>query len=120
MALQKNINIKGITVSNSYMRINSVEADKQNEDSDWSLKVLVNVYKNASTRNAKTPKITNSEGNLVQAEGAVGSAATHLQSNINTKEYKFSYDPESEQGDLIALAYAKLKTHEDFSGASDV
>ena len=51
MALQKNINMNGITVSNSYMRINSVEADKQNEDSDWSLKVLVNVYKNASTRN---------------------------------------------------------------------
>ena len=120
MALQKNIDTKGITLSNCYVRINSVEADKQNEDSDWSLKVLVNVYKNASTRNAKTPKITNSEGNLVQAEGAVGSAATHLQSNINTKEYKFSYDPESEQGDLIALAYAKLKAHEDFSGASDV
>ena len=50
----------------------------------------------------------------------MGSAATHLQSDINTKEYKFSYDPESEQGDLIALAYAKLKAHEDFSGASDV
>ena len=120
MALQKNINMNGITLSNCYVRINSVEADKQNEDSDWSLKVLVNVYKNASTRNAKTPKITNSEGNLVQAEGAVGSAATHLQSDINTKKYEFSYDPESEQGDLIALAYAKLKTHEDFSGASDV
>ena len=50
----------------------------------------------------------------------MGSAATHLQSDINTKEYKFSYDPESEQGDFIALAYDKLKTHEDFSGASDV
>ena len=120
MALQQNININGITVNNSYIRIHGVEADKQNEDSDWSLKVAVNVYKNASTRNAKTPEITNSEGNLVEAEGAVGSAATHLHSDINTKEYKFSYDPESEQGDLIALAYAKLKAHEDFSGASDV
>ena len=120
MALQQNININGITVNNSYIRIHGVEADKQNEDSDWSLKVAVNVYKNASTRNAKTPEITNSEGNLVEAEGAVGSAATHLHSDINTKEYKFSYDPDSEKGDLIAVGYAKLKTHEDFSGASDV
>ena len=51
MALQKNINMNGITLSNCYVRINSVEATKQNEDSDWSLKVAVNVYKNASTRN---------------------------------------------------------------------
>ena len=36
------------------------------------------------------------------------------------KEFNFDYDPDSEQGDLIAIAYAKLKTHEDFSGASDV
>ena len=120
MALQQNININGITVNNSYIRIHGVEADKQNEDSDWSLKVSVNVYKNASTRNAKTPKITNSEGNLVEAEGAVGSAAIHLPSDISTKEYKFDYDPEAEKGDLIAAAYGKLKTHEDFSGASNV
>ena len=109
MALQKNINMNGITLSNCYVRINSVEATKQNEDSDWSLKVAVNVYKNASTRNAKEA-----------GSDVVGSGATHLHSDINTKEYKFSYDPESEKGDLIALAYAKLKTHEDFSGASDV
>ena len=120
MALQQNININGITVNNSYIRIHGVEADKQNEDSDWSLKVAVNVYKNASTRNAKTPEITNSEGNLVEAEGAVGSAAIHLPSDISTKEYKFDYDPEAEKGDLIAAAYGKLKTHEDFSGASNV
>ena len=104
MALQNNVTITGeIAVSNCYVRINSVEATKQNEDSDWSLKVAVNVYKNASTRNAKTPERINSEGNLVEAEGAVGSAATHLQSDINTKEYKFSYDPDSEKGDLIAV-----------------
>ena len=109
MALQQNININGITVNNSYIRIHGVEADKQNEDSDWSLKVSVNVYKNASTRSAKEA-----------GWDVVGSGATHLHSDINTKEYKFSYDPESEQGDLIALAYANLKTHEDFSGASDV
>ena len=78
MALQQNINMNGITVSNSYVRIHSVEADKQNEDSDWSLKVAVNVYKNASTRNAKTPERINSEGNLVEAEGAVGLSLIHI------------------------------------------
>ena len=120
MALQQNINMNGITLSNCYIRIFSVEADKQNDASDWSLKVLIHVYKDASTRNAKTPERINSEGNLVEAEGAVGSAAIHLPSDISTKEYKFDYDPEAEKGDLIAAAYGKLKTHEDFSGASNV
>ena len=108
MALQQNINMNGITVSNSYVRIHSVEADKQNEDSDWSLKVAVNVYKNASTRNAKEA-----------GSDVVGSGATHLPVHKGV-EFNFDYDPDSEQGDLIAIAYAKLKTHEDFSGASDV
>ena len=54
MALQKNISLDGgVVASNCYVRIHSVEADKQNEDSDWSLTVLVNVYKDASARNAK-------------------------------------------------------------------
>ena len=108
MALQKNIDTKGITLSNCYVRINSVEADRQNEDSDWSLKVVVSVYKDAAARNAKE-----------SGSNVVGSGATLLPVHKGV-EFKFPYDPESEQGDLIALAYAKLKTHEDFSGASDV
>ena len=103
MALQQNINMNGITVSNSYLRINSVEADKQNGDSDWRMKVDVNVYKDASARSAGDP---------------AGSSAVHI--NGDFKEYKFSYDPASEKGDFVAVAYGKLKTHEDFSGASDV
>ena len=107
MALQKNISLDGgVVVSNCYVRIHSVEADKQNEDSDWSLTVLVNVYKDASARNAKE---TGSD--------VVGSGAIHLPKSV---EYKFSYDPDSEKGDFVAVAYGKLKTHEDFSGASDV
>ena len=121
MALQNNIIIDGgITVNNCYVRIHSVEANKQNGDSDWSLTVLVNVYKDAAARNAKTPAVKNDGGDVVISEGSAGSAAIRLLSDTNTKEYKFSYDPDSEQGDLIALSYAKLKTHEDFSGASDV
>ena len=107
MALQNNVTITGeIAVSNCYVRINSVEADKQNKDSDWSLKVSVSVYKDAAARNAKE---TGSD--------VVGSGAIHLPKSV---EYKFSYDPDSEKGDFVAVAYGKLKTHEDFSGASDV
>ena len=52
MALQKNIDLDtGIPANNCYIRIHSVEAEKQNEASDWSLRVLVNVYKDAETRN---------------------------------------------------------------------
>ena len=109
MALQKNITLDGgIVANNCYVRIYSVEADKRNEDSDWSLKILVNVYKDSSIRDHKTNEYTA----LITKR--------HLHSDVNNREYKFSYDPESEQGDLIALAYDKLKTHEDFSGASDV
>ena len=109
MALQKNITLDGgILANNCYVRIYSVEADRQNADSDWSLKILVNVYKDASLRNNKVN------------EGTALIRKYHLHSAVNNKEYKFSYDPESERGDFIALAYDKLKTHEDFSGASDV
>ena len=101
------------------MRINSVEADKQNKDSDWSLKVSVSVYKDAATRNAKTPAVKNDDGDVVVSEGSTGSAAIHLISN-STIEYKFDYDPASEKGDLVSVAYGKLKTHEDYSGSSDV
>ena len=109
MALQKNIDLDtGIPANNCYIRIHSVEAEKQNEASDWSLRVLVNVYKDAETRN-KQITVT-----------GVSRPDYHLPTPINVKVYVFDYDPESEQGDLIALAYDKLKTHEDFSGASDV
>jgi len=121
MALQNNIIIDGgVTLSNCYIRIHSVEADKQNEASDWNLKVLVNVYKNASARNAKSPAIKDVDGNVAEAEGSTGSGAIHIMKIYPENKYEFPYDPESEQGNLIELAYNKLKKHEDFSGASDV
>ena len=105
MALQKNITLDGgIVANNCYVRIHSVEAVRANEDSDWTLKVLTNLYKDAAARSAGDP---------------AGSEAVHLHTP-QYKEYKFDYDPESERGDLIALAYDKLKTHEDYNGASDV
>jgi len=105
MALQKDMILSGgAVVNNCYVRIHSVEAVRANEDSDWSLKVNTNIYKNKSSRTAGDP---------------AGSEAVHLY----TPQYResiFDYDPSSETGDLISVAYDKLKTHENFSGASDV
>ena len=120
MALQKNITLDGgIVANNCYVRIHSVEAVRANEDSDWTLKVLTNLYKDAAARNTKTPAIKNDDGDVVISEGLSGSGAVHLHTS-QYREYKFDYDPESERGDLIALAYDKLKTHEDYNGASNV
>ena len=105
MALQKNMTLSGgAVVNNCYVRVYNVEAGKTNEDSDWTLKVLTNLYKDAAARSAGDP---------------AGSEAVHLHTP-QYREYKFDYDPASEKGDFIAVAYEKLKTHEDFSGASDV
>ena len=105
MALQKNMILKGgVTVNNCYVRIHSVEAVKANEDSDWTLKVLTYLYKDAAARSAGDP---------------AGSEAVHLHTP-QYRNYKFDYDPASEKGNLIAVAYDKLKTYEDYIGASDV
>ena len=105
MALQKNITLSGgAVVNNCYVRIQSVEAVKANEDSDWTLKVLTYLYKDAAARSAGDP---------------AGSEAVHLHTP-QYRNYKFDYDPASEKGNLIAVAYSKLKTYEDYIGASDV
>ena len=105
MALQKNMTLNGgAIVSNCYVRIHSVEAVRANEDSDWTLKVLTNLYKDAAARSAGDP---------------AGSEAVHLHTP-QYRNYKFDYDPASEKGNLIAVAYDKLKTYEDYIGASDV
>ena len=105
MSLQKDMTLNGgVVVSNCYVRIDSVEAVKANEDSGWSLKVLTRIYKDAAARSAGDP---------------AGSEAVHLHTP-QYREYKFDYDPASEKGDLVSVAYGKLKTHEDYSGSSDV
>ena len=105
MALQKNMTLNGgAIVSNCYVRIHSVEAVRANEDSDWTLKVLTYLYKDAAARSAGDP---------------AGSEAVHLHTP-QYRNYKFDYDPASEKGNLIAVAYDKLKTYEDYIGASDV
>ena len=105
MALQKNMTLNGgAIVSNCYVRIHSVEAVRANEDSDWTLKVLTYLYKDAAARSAGDP---------------AGSEAVHLHTP-QYRNYKFDYDPASEKGNLIAVAYDKLKTYEDYIGSSDV
>ena len=79
-------------------------ANISKEDSDWTLKVLTNLYKDAAARSAGDP---------------AGSEAVHLHTP-QYREYKFDYNPDSEKGNLIAIAYDKLKTYEDYDGASDV
>ena len=105
MALQKNISLDGgVVASNCYVRIHSVEAVRANEDSDWTLKVLTYLYKDAAARSAGDP---------------AGSKAVRLHAP-QYREYKFDYNPASEKGNLIAIAYDKLKTYEDYNGASEV
>ena len=105
MALQKNMTLSGgAVVNNCYVRIQSVEAVKANEDSDWTLKVLTYLYKDAAARSAGDP---------------AGSKSVRLHAP-QYREYKFDYNPDSEKGNLIAVAYDKLKTYEDYIGASDV
>ena len=112
MALQKNMTLSGgATINNCYVRIHSVEAVKANEDSDWTLKVVTNVYKDADIRNATV------SGQGPHASNIAGSGAVHL---FTPPEYKFDYNPGLDHGDLIAVAYERLKSHEDFSDASDV
>jgi hypothetical protein len=112
MALQKNMDLNGgIIASNCYVRIHSVEIEKQDGDSNWSLKLLINVYKDETARNNP------------YSDNVFPQPYKQLYSSIHipvlkSTEYKFDYDPEAEKGDLIALAYSKLKNHEDFSGAS--
>jgi hypothetical protein len=105
MALQMNISLLGgAVVNNCYVRIHSVEAVKAKEDSDWTLKVLTNLYKDVDARSAGDP---------------AGSESVHLHTP-QYREYIFDYNPASEKGNLIAIAYDKLKTYEGYDGASDV
>ena len=113
MALQKNMTLgRGDVANNCYVRINSVEVDKDNGASDWLMTIDLAVYKDADTRNAK------------DASNVVGSGAITLitlgEPGNPLLKYRFDYNPGLDHGDLIAVAYEKLKAHEDFSSASDV
>ena len=97
MALQMNVNIPGgVVVNDCYVRVNSVRAIKKDHVSEWKLMVETYVYQN------KTERDKGSDATMV--------VCTEVDS------IKFDFDPTSEKGDLIALAYTKLKAHNIFNG----
>ena len=97
MALQMNVNIPGgVVVNDCYVRVNSVRAFKKDDVSEWKLMVETYVYQN------KTERDKGSDATMVVCP--------------EVDRFKFDFDPTSEKGDLIALAYTKLKAHYIFNG----
>ena len=97
MALQMNVNIPGgVVVNDCYVRVNSVRAFKKDSSTEFKLMVDTYVYKNKTERN---------KGSLAQMVVCP-----------EVDRFKFDFDPTSEKGDLIALAYTKLKAHNIFNG----
>ena len=97
MALQMNVNIPGgYTVNNCYVRIDSVRAFKKDDMSGWKLMVDTYVYRNKTERD---------KGSFAQMVVCP-----------EVDRFKFDFDPSSDRGNFIALAYTKLKTHDTFKG----
>ena len=97
MAIQMNVNIPGgITVNNCYVRVDSVRAFKKDDMPGWKLMVDTLVYLNKTERDK-------------------GSLAKMIVCP-EVDRFKFDFDPSSEKGDLIALAYTKLKDHAALNG----
>ena len=97
MALQMNVNVPGgHTVNNCYVRVDSVRAFKKDSSTEWKLMVDTYVYEN------KTERDKGSDAKMVACP--------------EVDRFKFDFDPSSERGDLIALAYTKLKAHAVLNG----
>ena len=97
MALQVNIPLQGgITHNNGYVRVTDVRVcKKDDEDAEWFMMVDVAVYKDADSRADKVRLVA----------PAVD---------------KFKFDYAVSDGASPADAYAKLKTLDLFSSATDV
>jgi len=102
MALQANIPLQGgITHNNGYVRVtNARVCRKDGTDEDWFLIVDVSVYKDANERAKAAPEVIPCP-------------------SIDKFKYAYSIGDESDSN-LIAHAYAKLKTESVLDGASDV
>ena len=98
MALQMNIPLPGgIEHANGYVRVTDVRVSKKDDSSDWFMMVDVAVYKDADARNATSP------ARLISPA---------------VDKFKFAYSVDD--GASPADAYAKLKTLDLFSSATDV
>ena len=114
MALQMNIPLQGgIEHANGYVRVTDVRVCKKDTteegSSDWFMMVDVAVYKDAEARAGLTT--TNDEG--VETK--------HAPVRISAPAVdKFKFDYAVSDGASPADAYAKLKTLDTFSSATDV
>ena len=98
MALQMNIPLPGgIEHANGYVRVTDCRVCKKDDKSDWFMMVDVAVYKDADARGAASP---------------VRISAPAVD--------KFKFDYAVSDGASPADAYAKLKTLDLFSSATDV
>ena len=98
MALQMNIPLPGgIEHANGYIRVTDCRVCKKDDTSDWFMMVDVAVYKDADARGATSPV-------------RISSPAVD----------KFKFDYAVSDGASPADAYAKLKTLDLFSSATDV
>jgi len=98
MALQMNIPLPGgIEHANGYVRVTDCRVCKKDNVTDWFMMVDVAVYKDADARNATSP------ARLISPA---------------VDKFKFAYSVDD--GASPADAYAKLKTLDLFSSATDV
>ena len=111
MALQMNIHLQGgIEHADGYVRVTDVRVCKKDEEgSDWFMMVDVAVYKDAAAREGLT---------TTNAEGVETKHAPVRISAPAVDKFKFVYAVSD--GASPADAYAKLKTLDLFSGATDV
>ena len=98
MALQMNIPLPGgIEHANGYVRVTDCRVCKKDDVTDWFMMVDVAVYKDADARNATSPVRISAPA---------------------VDKFKFAYSVND--GASPADAYAKLKTLDTFSSATDV
>ena len=98
MALQMNIPLPGgIEHANGYVRVTDCRVCKKDDVTDWFMMVDVAVYKDADARNATSPVRISAPA---------------------VDKFKFAYSVSD--GASPAHAYAKLKTLDLFSSATDV
>ena len=98
MALQMNIPLPGgIEHTNGYVRVTDCRVCKKDDASDWFMMVDVAAYKDADARGATSP-------------------ARLIAPAVD----KFKFDYAVDDGASPADAYAKLKTLDLFSSATDV
>ena len=98
MALQMNIPLPGgIEHANGYVRVTDCRVCKKDDVTDWFMMVDVAVYKDADARNATSPVRISAPA---------------------VDKFKFAYSVDD--GASPADAYAKLKTLDLFSSATDI